>query len=388
MGAENCSNQKEKRGILIAVIALVTAVVLAAGALTVQTSMRIQERNRRIESVQAAIDSLGKISMESLQAIDDAEKMLSNLPEQEQEQIENRDTLADARKEYHRLEGKIQAALDALDAVKTPITVDSKDSIDKARAAFDDLKADNLSEYVEEEAEILANFEALWADEYALSQLSSGEELRNQGQYEDAMKAFYDVMDNYPSREAEAKEHAAATIATWAQVCYDAKDYEATHSRLTEAKDRDLGSDALTAIEKKLNKKLDSLRPQNGKTIKKTINWGYGGFKVTAGDQDICYKLENLDNPEKYAIVYVRRNESATIKVKDGRYVMKYTLGDIWFGNEQMFGLNAQYAKISESVEYKTTYSGSWVYYSTQSIDLSKHAIGDWGIPAISRSEW
>lgn len=378
------TGKKQNTGILIAVITLVVALAVILGTMIAQIIGMVG----RVQRAREAIDGLGKITMESLDTINDTQKLLDKLTDSERKWVKNQDTLTQAQKEYKRLEDSIQTAKDALDAVETPITVNSRASINKAREAFDALKADNLTGYVQEEEEILSNFENLWADEYALSQIAAGEELDKQGQYAEAMEAFYDVMDNYPSRKLEASERAAETLENWAQACYDGKDYESTGDRLEEAKRRGLSSDGLSAMEQKLEKKLASIRPTNGKTIKKSIDWGYGEFKVTAGDQDLCYKLENLDNPEKYAVIFVRKNETATIKVKDGRYMMKYTVGDTWYGNEEMFGRTAQYAKINEVVEYETTRSGSWVYYSSQSIDLSEHSIGDPGIPAISGSQW
>ena len=380
--------KNQTKGIRIATVVLQITVILVVIALIVQTIMGFQARSRRIERVQSAIDTLGSISMESGRDIEAAEEMLRALPEKEQDMIANRDVLSEARKEYQRLEALLQTARDAFNAIQTPITVDSKEAIEKARTAFDALAPDHLTEYVKNEEERLTNFEILWEDEYALSLVASGEELYEQGQYGSAMEKFYDVMDNHPSRQTEAREQAVKTMEVWAKACYDEKDYKSALNRLKEAEDRALTSDALTQLRASLDRTLAGLRPANGSAIQRTIAWGHGEFEVTAGDQDLCFKLVSKEDSQKCAVVFVRKNETAKINVADGSYVFKYTQGDNWFGNDKMFGSDAKYAIVNDDVEYSTTYSGSWVYYSTMSFDASKHTIGEYGIPEIPIAEW
>lgn len=384
------SKKRGNSGFITAIL-VVLALICTIGIVNVCIRAREHaEQEARIQSVEDAIGALGAISPDSLPAIEAAEAKLDSLTQEERDRVANLTVLSDARKEYQRLDEKLRAVDAALNVVKIPITVEDKNAIERARAAFDALEEDNLSGYRAEEKKTLSGYEKEWTKAYANSLLDTGKALCEQGKYQDALATYYDAMDNYYFVSAKAKEGAITTLESWLLECYEAKDYEAMYDLLQESKQRGFAysSDSLMKIAEKLNKKLDALRPRNGKVLKKNINWGYCEFEVTAGSQDVCFKLESRDDPETYAIVYVRESETASIKVKDGSYIMKYTQGDAWFGDEKMFGKDAQFGKVDEVVSFKTTRNGSWVRYSKKYIVLSDHSIGEIGIPAISRSEW
>lgn len=390
------TQKKRKSGkhnglVITAVILVIIALICTISILKVNADKREQaEREARIHSVEDAINSLGTISPDSLPLIEAAEAKLNSLPQEEQNSVSNLAVLSDAREEYQHLDGKLQAADAALNAIRSPITVEDKSAIEKARKAFDALKADDLSHYRREEERTLVKFEEQWTRAYANSLIDNGNTLREKGKYQEALDVFYETMDNYQVVSFAAKKGAVTTLESWLQECYNAGDYETVYNQLQESQKRGLDqtSDTLTTLGQKLDKALKSKRPLNGKVLDKNLNWGYCEFTVTAGNQDVCYKLESVLELNKYVIVYVRKNETATIKVEDGSYFLKYTLGDAWFGNEAMFGKDAKCGKIDGIVSFNTTRMGSWVYYSEKTISLFGHNIGDTGISIISRSDW
>lgn len=57
-------------------------------------------KSRQVQSVEEAISSLGKISLLSFEAIEEAEKMYDALSDEEKESVENISDLRDAREKY------------------------------------------------------------------------------------------------------------------------------------------------------------------------------------------------------------------------------------------------------------------------------------------------
>ena len=93
-------------------------------------------------------------------------------------------------------------------------------------------------------------------------------------------------------------------------------------------------------------------------------------FTVKAGNQDALIKVESLSNDSQYTTFYVHANDIATVNVADGKYVVKYALGDTWYGKDCLFGANTAYSKADEVLEFETSYSGNYVYYSQITITL------------------
>ena len=131
------------------------------------------------------------------------------------------------------------------------------------------------------------------------------------------------------------------------------------------------------ALLEKLENQLESQRPKSGETFKNSTGWGHNEFTVAASDQDSYVKLENLTDPSKCVMFYVRKGEQATVKVRDGAYIAKYTTGKYWFGQEGMFGENASFVKADDIMEFTTPQSGSTTSYSIIEITLYQVAGGN-----------
>ena len=64
-------------------------------------------KSSAVKDVEKAIDSIGEVSLDSAEAIKNAEKMLSILTESEKEKVDNRLVLLEARETYNKLASKI-----------------------------------------------------------------------------------------------------------------------------------------------------------------------------------------------------------------------------------------------------------------------------------------
>ena len=121
-----------------------------------------------IKSVEALIDAIGTVTLDSKSAIDEARAAYDKLTAEQQAKVSNYATLTAAEKTYAKLV-QDKADQDAADAVITKInaigtvTLDSKKAIDAARKAYDKLTAAQQAK--------VSNYAALTAAETAYAKL-------------------------------------------------------------------------------------------------------------------------------------------------------------------------------------------------------------------------
>ena len=141
-------------------------------------------------------------------------------------------------------------------------------------------------------------------------------------------------------------------------------------------------------LQEALEKKLEALRPSNGEVLEKTLTWGYGELSVTAGTHDICYKLVSKTDPEMLVLVYVRAGESKSVKVKNGEYLIYYTSGEHWFGDDVGFGSDASYLKYTGTLNYSTHTEGSYIYYTVYELELYTDTTGNFATASCTANEF
>ncbi len=134
---------------------------------------------KRVKAVEEKIAAIGDVSLTSLSAIANAEAAYGALSDAEKELVSNYTVLTDARAEYDRLsaladkEEKDKAAAKVVDdmiADLGEITIDSKDAIEQAEAAYEGLSEDQKA-YIQnlgilEEARL--TYDALVKDKEAI----------------------------------------------------------------------------------------------------------------------------------------------------------------------------------------------------------------------------
>ncbi len=365
----------------VALIAIILVIMLVAGFLFYQTS--------RINSVEAAIDEIGTVTMESLAAIEAAEQSYGELSESLRDKVENAAVLTEARAEYERLDGKIREAVDAINAIGT-VSLNSEKKIKTARTAYDALESDNLTGYVEEEYKTLTSAEELYQKYFVDSLYDSASASYQAGDYQKALAAYDAILAQYPQQSAAklAKKDAADCLVQLAKAAYDEANYETAINNLKKARENYEDSEANQTLQKKVEEKLKKLRPSNGEIIEKNLSWGYGELSVTAGTHDICYKLVSKTDPDKMVMIFVQAGKSKSVKIKNGEYSLYYTSGEYWYGDDVGFGSDATYKKYTGTLEYSTHTEGNYIYYTVYELELFTDTTGNFATVSCLPSEF
>lgn len=357
--------RKPNKNLICAIAGVVAAVVLVSVLLVVPAAVR---RNR----VTRAIEAIGAVSMESREAIEEAEALYKGLSESAKEKIENYPTLAAARTEYDRLNDAVQQAKASIFDIGT-VTHESGEKIEAARTAYDALEEDNLQSYVAEEYATLKTAESEYAvcrEKYLYSQATQAYE---QEDYDGAVTWFQKLLDEYPdsSNVSAAKSTIQDACAALSKQALDAGKLEQAQKHLKAGADLGAKTEAYVKAEDALQTKLDRIRPVNGKKLTNKIAWGYCRLTIKgAEDCDVLVKVTSTTKPESYALLYIRAGEEAYINLVNDSYTCKYTAGTSWFGTEEMFGEDAVYAKINNTFSCNTQISGGYIYYRNFTYDM------------------
>lgn len=337
-----------------------------------------------VSEVEDAIEQIGLVTMESREDIENAEKLYESLPAEKKPKVENYDTLTYARNEYDRLSDFVEAAENAINAIGE-VTEDSGSAIELAQDAVFSAMSEGLLDYVK-------NYGVLQAaeDQYAQILLEQAQKLLSQRKYQEAYDQFNVIVSRFAGTSAlqSALDGEGQALVGLAEKLYNAGKLEETMYALDDLVMRYGNSDVSDELYEKVQKRLTQQRPQNGKTFKNTVGWGQGEFTVSASSQDACIKLEDIADPSKYILFYVRSGEEATVKVKDGRYIAKYTTGEYWFSQESMFGQYASFTKAEDIMEFTTTREGSYTYYSAIEITLYQVVGGNMETTAIGSEDF
>lgn len=379
---------KKKKNPAVGIIAAVVVLALiVAGAFFGWQYMQISK-------VESAIDAIGTVTMESSGPIKNAEIAYADLSESLQPKVGNYDILTAARAEYDRLAKLVQDAVDAINGIGK-VTLNSGSKIEKARKAYDALKADELTGYVFEEAKILTAAESEYEELRIADLFNTASSLQDQKKYQEALTKYESLLKEFPnsSKANAAKEGAADCMVGLAQASFDAADYETAMTLLTDARKNYVETKENQDLLEKLEKKLEGLRPSNGKKFKDKIGWGWGKLAVTAGSKDACFKIVAVDEAGKYipetaTMFYVRAGQTVEVAVKDGNYKVLYTSGDHWFSNDAGFGANAVYKEVTKDYSYKSWREGSYVYYYKFDLTLYDAESGDFIASSVTSDKF
>lgn len=348
--------------------ALVAVVALAAGI------WFYSENLSPVAKTEQAIEAIGTVTMESEDAILAAEELYTNLAENKQKKVENSRTLLDARKEYDRMEGAIQKAVDAIKAIGT-VSLDSGDSIRKAWTAYDALKTDNLTSYVSKEYTSLVKADKEYASLCAGDLLATAQEKQKSGSYQEAKDAYQTILTQYSETDsvADAKTGIMDCTAALAQAQIKTNDLEGAYKLLEEVTNLCSHTQDYTKAQETLQQRLKQVRPTNGKVFKNKVDWGWGKLTLEApSDQDVLFKVQSVDDAERFVLVYVQAGKETEVSLKDGTYHVKYTTGENWFSQDSMFGSDASFYKSTSTYWYTTTIEGRYVYYYARTASLNK----------------
>ena len=138
-----------------------------------------------------------------------------------------------------------------------------------------------------------------------------------------------------------------------------------------------------------LKARLESNEPYNGKTFRASAKGGYCELVIENNGKAAFIKLENVKTPNQYLLeIYVRANETVTVKIRDGEYFVKYAIGDTWYGEKELFGNKGIYVRAKDTLSFSTTYQGSKAIFDSKTIVLSESLLMSEGFDQFDPSEF
>lgn len=375
--------KKKKSKAPVAIIAAAVLVIAVVVGILVMGA-------KAVDKVEAAIDAIGTVTLESKEAIEEAEYLYAELADGKKKKVENRETLFTARDEYDNQVNAVAEVEAAIDAIGSPVTLASGQAVEKARNLYNKLREDlkdNVSNYSDLETREAA-YTNLYNKEQAEKLYTAAQAAFDSGDYNTAISKIGEILDHYPdsAKARDAKTLGADCVEVLAQKAMNENRLEDAKNLLDLAKEDYTQTDGIKTLSGQLETKLNNMRPANGRMFAVRMEQGYCKMVITAKGSDLCIKLTSTANPEKYTIYYIREGETFAMHVKDGEYTLKYGYGDCWYGQEDMFGADGHYYELDEVFDLSTYYSGGWVQYEYYEFTLDIN--GGWAQKAISKDKF
>lgn len=319
--------------------------------------------------VEKAIDDIGFVTLGSEEQIEKAEQMYWELSDWERKFVGNYDDLLLARGRLGELEQIVKAAQSAIDALPESITLDSGPALIAASQAYDAARTAVVHDRV-------AGYDKVYMGIQTYSQLAveRGDQLMQQRRFPEAYQMYEIVWTNFPNSDYGGRAYYGCRDAgvCYADLLYSSGDLKAALDTLNAVEANFVSSEESTALREKINQRLLEQRPGSGEAFHNTIGWGYGELTVLTTIRDVCVKLENMDDPSKYVMFYVRAGDEVLVPVADGSYRFKYAVGENWFDEENLFG-DSTLCKMSSSVFLFATYNDSdGMYYPTIQVNIDE----------------
>ena len=320
-----------------------------------------------------AIDAIGTVTMDSLEAIQKADNLYAGLTEEEKAAVTNKAVLDQAKAEYDRQKGLLQKAAEAIDAIDPgAVTIHTTPAIAEARKAYDAAAPYDTAESLKERQQrLLAAEEALTQvigeAELLLGEIVTLQETENHLAIEaladpyvrylpdgDLRTQLSSIVVDALCAEAKAQFHQGSSFQAMT-ILNRCEAYEATCSQEVWDSYRQLHAGYLETLARNT--------PSNATILDRTYNAGRNAFTVTVGSSDTCVKLELVDDPGKYVMFFVKANETAKIMLLNGTYRVKYTAGPTWYGETDRFGPDATYLMLEETLEFSGYTTATHVYW-------------------------
>jgi hypothetical protein len=132
-------------------------------------------------------------------------------------------------------------------------------------------------------------------------------------------------------------------------------------------------------------------RPANGKILVNKLGGGMGRLTIkNGGDRDGFVVLAKTSAPRKTLLgVYLRAGKSTTIRgIKDGTYIVYYSLGRRWDGYSRSFTVDAERRRFEDPIRFKTTRVSGGIKYTIWTISLEAVPGGNAPTDPIDESEF
>jgi len=125
--------------------------------------------------------------------------------------------------------------------------------------------------------------------------------------------------------------------------------------------------------------------PNNGSTWFYTTEAKLAPFELTAPLGASCMaKLVDANTGRSVLSVFVRAGSTATVDVPLGNYVLKYAMGDKWYGETHLFGPSTSYGKADTTLSFGVEVNR----YTGHSIRLQKSVGGNLRTSSLSPEEF
>ena len=126
--------------------------------------------------------------------------------------------------------------------------------------------------------------------------------------------------------------------------------------------------------------------PSNGTIVSYTDDEAIAPLEIVTSSDDTYYflKLSDYSTDTDVMAVFIQPGQTVDINVPLGSYQIKYATGDIWYGEEDLFGPNTSCSKLADVFDF--TISGDTVYGYT--IELIMQTDGNLGIDGLSINDF
>ena len=262
------------------------------------------------EEISSAIAALGKVTLDSADAVAALRAQFDALPETARDLVGNADVLTAAENTIQGLKDKAAAA-----EIKT---MSAKDPAGAIEYAENYIGSRDLNEVQGDVVKNCVHAYVLLSQQYI-----------KEYKYQDAERLLEGCCDRYSA-----------------------------HAAVSEAKK------ALDALHKKM------AEPANGKIFTATAKGGYSEVKIENKGDAVFVKIVNTSNPSKFVTVYIRANSTATFHMVDGTYSIHLAEGDTWYNDVELFGSSTRYSSVNTTFSLETSRSGSYIYYSIYTLTL------------------
>ena len=354
-----------------------------------EKEFRTLEVKQAAAEVDALIDSLGEITLESGPALEAARDAYESLDDEAKAEVGQLKALDQAEASFEYLGNKALAEeVDAVIAALDELSPESEEAVRAARQAYDALPP--------EARKLVSAADALEKAEHELQGLKDKaaaaevRKLADAKKYTEAIEYAEDYMAGRDPGEVQGGvvKNCVNAYVQQANALMKKKQYQAAETLLQTCQEKYPNAD-LSAVKKAVTTLKKAIaEPKNGTVFASKAKGGYCTLTIKAGDTPVFVKVISNSDPKTTVTLYVRANKSATVHVKNGKYSLRYATGDKWYGSTELFGSGTRYYSADTTLSFTTSRSGNYINYQTYTITLYRVAGGNLSTSSISGDEF
>lgn len=343
--------------------------------------------DQHVEDLVAEIDAL-EYGPEIDDQLDSIQSAYDELPADYQDKVENYATYLEILDQYEFTMSTVDDAIAAIDAIGT-IDENSMEAIDQAQAAYNAVNSEFA--YLVTNADVLDGAKEACQQAISDKGVADTQALIDAGRYKDAYNYASNYISEHQF-EMGSQTPMTTIMQTaelyWAYELYD-QDYVGYTQQILDDLKYDAVTDGIAASANSLQSRLDNylktIEPANGTIIDATISGGYGEMTINSGSRPLLVKVEDAYNEWNYIYVYLRANSTTTFNVPDGTYIVKYASGDVYYGDKatKPFGEDTTYKQADDYMQFTTNYYGNTIEYSIITLTLYAVSGGNLGSTTI-----